>query len=170
MIKEGGKKIGSPRPLFFPSVAGLITFVTLAVYATGFNAHTGLDKKKTTLGVAAPAKSAVVPNPVDKGYRAYAITVEADNPAISIINASDKIDVIVSFPANADDPARTDTVVAGARVISVDAKNRSAVLSVTPADAEKLAFSQTNGELRIALCPAGPDTAIAGQGATYDSL
>lgn len=170
MINNRGKKIGDSQPWLYPSLAGVITFLVLSVYAVGTDFISGRAAKSEASGVAAAEKQTIVANPVERGCRAYAIMIEADNPATSKINAADKIDIIVSFPAGQEGPARANTVVAGARVISVDSKNRSITVSVTPAEAEKLAFSQTNGQIRIALCPAGPDTAIAGRGATFESL
>jgi hypothetical protein len=164
-----GKKIASRSPWVYAAAAGLITFLILAILSTGASGTNSSTKqrKPTSVKNSIPGQEDLSPEP---GYRGYAIKTGAADGTLDLASESSRIDVIVSFSAGPDGQPLTKTVIGGARLLRFDAGSRLAVVEVTPAEAEKIAFSEANGQIRLSVCPSGPDVSIAGKGATFEDI
>jgi hypothetical protein len=83
-----------------------------------------------------------------------------------------RIDIAAAFPAGPDGLPLAVTALRGVPVIEKKSVGggTALVLSVTPDQAERLAFAVANARIFISLCPAGPDTAIPSRGVTFDDF
>lgn len=143
--------------------------MALAVLSTG---AAGSNSSKEQPKVVDAKAKAVVTEALapERGRRSYAIKTSADDRTLELINEGNRIDIIVSFPAGPDGAPLTRTVIGGARLLKFDVGKRLAVVEVTPAEAEKLAFSEANGQIRLSVCPPGPDASVPGKGATFEDI
>jgi hypothetical protein len=164
-----GKKVASRPSWAYAALAGLITFLVIAFLSTG--ATGGADSKEynnhKSFAVKPEVEESLSP---ERGYRGYAVKIGIDDGTLECVSSGDKIDVIVSFPAGPDGTPATKTVISGARLLRYSAGKRLAVVEVTPTEAEKLAFSEANGQVRLSVCPPGPDASMPGQGATFEDI
>lgn len=166
-----GRKIGVRRPGRYAAAAGLGVFMLLSfISLTGANGKQTVPDKKI-----AKTNKAILPEnrlTVARDERACGITLDDGNPLADVLEAGDKIDIIASFPSGSAGGPETRTVVAGARVVDIGHDKRAGVIivSITPKDAEKLAYAQANGKLVVVLCPPGPNLTTGQSGVTYDDL
>ena len=165
-----GRKISTRPRWLTAAVVGTITFLVVTVLSVNWDGGTRPAVKTATKTVQSNVATMKTGDEIDRGYRGYAITFEPGNPGPSAVSSGDRVDVIAAFPTSPDEAPRAITVVARALIVRVDKDQRTVTLAVTPSDAEKLAFAQTNGQIKLALCPLGPDTATAGRGATFEDM
>ncbi len=164
-----GKKVSSRPPWIYAISAGLVTFVVIAGVSTGAAGGSG-SKERSAATVANPKVSVAESMPPDRGRRAYAVRTSADDGTLELMSEGSRLDVIASFPAGPNGAPTTRTVIAGARLLRFNTGKRLAVIEVTPTEAERLAFSEANGQIRLSICPPGPDASVPGQGATFEDI
>lgn len=165
-----GRKIGTARRF------GKTTFLIFCAVAALFAARSGgADTSSRTASLSKPISEAAPANPSDmlpKGRRAYSITLDNSNAALCASASGRRIDITAAFPAGPDGLPMAVTVLRGVPVIEAKAAagNALLLLSVTPGDAERMAFAVANARIFVSLCPGGPDTATATQGVTFDDF
>lgn len=168
-VTFSGKKLSSRPTWLYALSAGLVTFIIVACVSTGA-AGGGGSKEIPAAKVKvskATTEETIVP---ERGRRAYAVRTSSDDGTLELVHEGSRLDVIASFPAGPNGTPVTRTVIDGARLLRFDAGKRLAVMELTPAEAERLAFSEANGQIRLSVCPPGPDAAVRGKGATFEDI
>lgn len=115
------------------------------------------------------------------GHRAMAVRVDEIVGVSGFISPNDRVDVIATVvPASGGQDKISKIALQNKRVLSVaqnveqkDGKPqvvRSITLELTPEEAEKLSVAQLQGELLLALRPAGDDKIVVTRGSTKRDL
>ncbi len=107
-----------------------------------------------------------------RGQRAVGLSLPAADPVASAVRAGDRIDVTGAFATAPDGQPLARTILDHVLVITAarQGANVGLTLSVTPPEAEALAFAAANARLSLALCPPGPDTSRPTEGVTFNDL
>ncbi|MFA5867440.1 MAG: RcpC/CpaB family pilus assembly protein [Actinomycetota bacterium] len=168
-LSFSGKKIAARPPWVYAAAAGAITFLILAFLSTSTAGGSGSKQQSKVAGKKPVVATAEALSP-ERGRRGYAIRTSAEDATLELIGEGNRIDVIASFAAGPNGAPMTRTVISGIRLLRYDASKRIAVVEVSPSEAEKLAFSEANGQIRLSVCPPGPDAAVRGQGATFEDI
>ncbi len=168
-LSFSGKKISSRPPWVYAVSAGMVTFIVIACLSAGTAGGNGPKQKSKVAAIKYAVLSAGEKKP-EKGCRGYAIRTSVDDATLDLTGEGNRIDVIASFAVGPDGAPMTRTVISGIRLLKYDAAKRIAVVEVTPSEAEILAFSEANGQIRLSVCPPGPDAAVPGQGATFEDI
>jgi hypothetical protein len=166
-----GRKIGTARR-FAKTLLVIILALLPAIVAGQGRAVSGtvsVEKQNVTKQTASGSD---LSDRLPKGRRAYSIVVDNGNAAIVSDSAGRRIDITAAFPAGADGMPSAVTVLRSAPVIgSKPAQGGTALLlSVTPADAERLAFAAANARIFVSLCPNGPDISAPTSGVTFSDF
>lgn len=166
-----GRKIGSARR--FGKVVFIVILALLpAVVASAGGPETGFTATGKPESTKPAAETPDFPDSLPKGRRAYQIVLDNTNAFIASKSVGRRIDITAAFPAGPDGLPAALTVLRGTPVIgSRTASGGIALaLSVTPADAERLAFAAANARIFISLCSDGPDIAPPTSGVTFDDF
>ena len=166
-----GRKIGTARRF------GKTVTLIFCLLALGFITRFGGADARLPVAQSVEAKinttAAVDPSEtLPKGRRAYSIILDNSNAVLSSSSAGQRIDITAAFPAGPDGLPLAVTVLRSVLVIgSKTASGGTAlVLSITPDDAERIAFAVANARIFVSLCPGGPDVAAATPGVTFDDF
>lgn len=166
-----GRKIGAVRRF------GKTGFIAACVFALVFVTRTGGTDAQSPAGSSssAGAKKTVPADPSEmlpKGRRAYSMILDNSNAVLASASRGRRIDITAAFPAGPDGLPLATTVLKGVPVIgSKEASGGTAlILSITPGEAERIAFAVANARIFVSLCPGGPDTAAPTQGVTFNDF
>lgn len=166
-----GKKIGVGRP-WRRGVGWIVFFLFVLVISSAWRAPT---REAKTIGVAARPSPAGDAGPVavtQRGQRAVGLGFLAADPVAVAVRTGDRIDVTGAFSAAQDGQPLARTVLNHVLVIAAVRRgdNVGLTLSLTPEEAQTLAFAAANARLSLALCPAGPDLSHPVSGVTFDDI
>jgi hypothetical protein len=169
-----GRKIGTGRT-WWRAIGWLTAVLVMLLIGAAWGPPTSSDETAGSVKRTGPAVETVATRPVDvtqRGQRAVGVTFPVGDPVAAAIRDGDRVDVTGAFATAPDGQPLARTVLNHVLVI-VAARQGAVValtLSVTPREAEALAFAAANARLSIALCPAGPDTGLPADGVRFDDL
>ncbi len=166
-----GRKIGVART--WRRNAGWLCSLLLMLILGSAWQSSGPSRVKNDIGRASkPLEEIRLVEVTQRGQRAVGLGFPAADPVASAVRAGDRIDVTGAFATAPDGQPLARTILNHVLVITAARQGATVGLtvSVTPQEAEALAFAAANARLSLALCPAGPDTGRPTDGVTFGDL
>lgn len=166
-----GKKIstGKNRRELAAKALLLLSVVCLVLYAVGEKEK---PAKSSSVSVATDRLISEDAPALDKNRRSLRMVLDETQNGAGAVIRGDRIDITASFPAGPDGQPLARTILRNALVLkTTNPGGRQAItISVTPTEAELMAFAITNARVLVSVCPPGPCVTGPTSGVTFNDL